>query len=127
MDHDLQLNLSTLLPDDLKFGERLYSGSNDGFKASDFHRKCDKKGKTFTIIRSQRGNIFGGFTDLEWKSRDNWVKGEKNSFLFALRQNKQFVKLPVKQDSAVEIGDNSSNGPIFGTKDLLLADNCDSQ
>ena len=49
---DIQLSLHHLLPVNHKFGQRLYCASSDGYSASDFHRKCDKKGKTFTIIRS---------------------------------------------------------------------------
>lgn len=88
---DDQLTLNYMLPNNLKFGPRLYQGSTDGYRASDFHRKCDNKGKTFTIIRSDKGNIFGAFTDLEWASRDQAITGGKNSFLFALNEDKSFA------------------------------------
>ena len=32
--------------------ELIYRGSDDGFKASDFHKKCDDKGTTLFIIKS---------------------------------------------------------------------------
>ena len=44
--------------------ELLYRGSRDGWKASDFHAKCDNKGATITVIRSTDGFIFGGFADV---------------------------------------------------------------
>jgi hypothetical protein len=48
----------------------IYRGSRDGFKAAVFHSKCDKKGPTLIIIKSEFGKIFGGFTDIEWNSPD---------------------------------------------------------
>ena len=44
----------------------LYRGSRNGFKALDFHRCCDNQGCTFTIIKSEMGKIFGGYTDIPW-------------------------------------------------------------
>jgi len=39
---------------DLKL-KLIYMASQDGFKSSVFHEKCDKKGKTITIIQSDNG------------------------------------------------------------------------
>jgi hypothetical protein len=63
----------------------LYKGSRDGFQAFQFHSKCDKKGATVTIIKSQNGYLFGGFTPLNWESFGNWYKDDsKQSFIFTL-------------------------------------------
>ena len=35
--------------------ELLYRSSRDGWKALDFHDKCDNKGTTITVIRSSDG------------------------------------------------------------------------
>ena len=48
--------------------ELIYRGSEDGFAASDFHKKCDEKGTTLIIIKSEHQKIFGAFTDIPWKS-----------------------------------------------------------
>ena len=45
----------------------LYRGTRDGFRASDFHQKCDNKGETVVVINSN-GNLFGGYTPNSWKS-----------------------------------------------------------
>jgi hypothetical protein len=37
----------------------LYKGSRDGFNAKDFHRLCDNKGPTITVIRTAQGKLFG--------------------------------------------------------------------
>jgi hypothetical protein len=43
----------------------LWRGSRDGFKAQEFHRRCDAHANTLTVILDTEGNIFGGFTPLE--------------------------------------------------------------
>ena len=39
------------------------------------------------------GKIFGGYTDIPWKERGGYEKGNGNSFLFSLRDDFNFVKL----------------------------------
>ena len=46
----------------------LYRGSKDGWAAADFHRLCDNKGPTVTLVKSSAGRISGGFTTLSWTS-----------------------------------------------------------
>ncbi len=41
---------------------------NGNVVSEDFHRLCDNKGATITIIRSTSGWIFGGFTSASWTS-----------------------------------------------------------
>ncbi len=65
------------LDDTSKFGqakgfELIYRGTEDGFKAKDFHGKCDNQGKTFGILKTEtrdRGQvkISGWYTDIHWK------------------------------------------------------------
>ena len=45
----------------------LYRGSKDGWDKKDFHRLCDNKGPTVTIVKSSVGRISGGFTSLSWE------------------------------------------------------------
>ena len=40
----------------------LYKASQDGWTAANFHTKCDNKGATITLIKSEFGKTFGGFT-----------------------------------------------------------------
>jgi hypothetical protein len=56
----------------------LWRGSRDGFGASQFHGRCDAHSNTLTVILDTEGNIFGGFTPLEWESRVwNGKRGRK--------------------------------------------------
>ena len=38
------------------------------FSAVIFHKKCDNIGPTLIIVKSEHSKIFGGFTDIDWKS-----------------------------------------------------------
>lgn len=40
--------------------ELLYRASKDGWSASDFHNKCDNKGPTIVICKSNYDKVFGG-------------------------------------------------------------------
>ena len=46
----------------------LWRGTRDGFKVSTFHKLCDGKANTLTLIKSTHGHIFGGYTSLPWSS-----------------------------------------------------------
>jgi hypothetical protein len=48
----------------------LWRGSRDGFGRRHFHRRCDGHANTFLLILDTAGNIFGGFTPVEWQSRE---------------------------------------------------------
>jgi hypothetical protein len=68
----------------------LMRGSEDGFTADKFHRLCDQKGPTLTVIQTA-GNlidpprIFGGYTSLSWQSPTVPAdKADPHAFLFSL-------------------------------------------
>ena len=77
----------------------LFQGSRDGFTAKSFHKNCDNQGPTLILIfvkETQR--LFGAFTDIPWKSKGGWVKGNGNSFLFSLRPDGSIEKLNHKKN-----------------------------
>ena len=49
------------------FFNLVYRASEDGDKADDFHKKCDKIGPNIVLIKTRKGNIFGGFTYKNWE------------------------------------------------------------
>jgi hypothetical protein len=59
----------------------LWRGSRDGFKAKESHRRCDGHANTFTVILDVKGNVFGGFTPLEWESK-NYFKANHTLKIF---------------------------------------------
>ena len=63
--------------------ELIYQGSRDGFMANDFHRLCDDKGPTATLIKSEEGHVFGGYTSVSWTSPNSvTLEKDDNAFLF---------------------------------------------
>ena len=68
-------------------------GSENGFKASIFHEKCDNQGKTLTIVKSKSGSIFGGYTDIAWTSEKKDFLGNCNSFIYSIKNDQSIVKL----------------------------------
>ncbi|KAG9291326.1 hypothetical protein G9A89_003978 [Geosiphon pyriformis] len=62
----------------------LLRGSRDGFTPADFHRLCDNKGATVSVIKVKgTGQLIGGYNPQSWYSRGSWLDGE-GSFIFTL-------------------------------------------
>jgi len=92
----------------------LYRASTDGFSSGSFHSKCDGKSKTLTIIKSENGNIFGGYTNAAWDFSSGY-KSDSWSVLFSLiNQNGIPVVLTKYHNSAISICCHASYGPTFG-------------
>jgi hypothetical protein len=92
--------------------ELLYNASVDGFSASEFHNRCDNKGKTLLLFRSESGNKFGGYTPLIWDKSDQWKEDlTYQTFVFSLDNKKHFKIGPHKK----AIYCSSKDGPSFGS------------
>jgi hypothetical protein len=114
----------------------LWRDTRDGFRARDFHSRCDGHAPTLTLIQDMAGNILGGFTPVEWESREwNGKWGPENncrkadpslkSFLFTLKNPhnspaRKFGLKAERKDRA--IGCASSWGPHFS--DIAVSDDC---
>ena len=44
-------------------------------------------GPSLIIVNSEHSKIFGGFTDIDWKSNGDLIKGNGNSFMYSLRDD----------------------------------------
>jgi hypothetical protein len=104
----------------------LWRGSRDGFGAHDFHRLCDHHPNTLTVIQDTDGNIFGGFTPVEWDSRLRlwrWdgidcCKSDPSlkSFLFTIKNPHNFPAriFPLKPEGMkYAIYSEAESGPDF--------------
>ena len=90
MNHDIDL-VQQLVQwvEDEKFGWQLcYRASDDGWKAKDFHRKCDDVGSTVTLVKC-KNNIFGGYTDQSWKTS---TPGILNNFSYDQMMTEDYYK-----------------------------------
>jgi hypothetical protein len=121
-----------------KHFELLWRGSRDGFKPTEFHRRCEGHAHTLTVILDTNGNIFGGFTPVAWESQvwnkkrgneDNTWKGDDSmkSFLFTLKNphNIPARRFPLKSEMkhrAIRFVANWS--PCFA--DIRVSDNCNT-
>jgi hypothetical protein len=106
----------------------LWRGSRDGFGVRDFHSRCDGHANTLTVILDTDGNIFGGFTPVDWDS-DSGDKADPSlkSFLFTLNNPHNFParRFALKSDEkhgAIRCG--PEYGPHFG--DIGVFDNCNT-
>jgi hypothetical protein len=88
----------------------LYKGQREGSSALSFHFRCDNKGPTICLIKSEHGKTFGGYTNLNWNSYDNWIAGEGKSFIFQLDYNTKHNCIK----NETEIGGFSETAIDFG-------------
>ena len=124
--------LSTKLPSIRRFNF-LFRTSDHNYSGKKFHDFCDDKGGTITIIKTNWGNIFGGYTSKSWTSENKWI-ADKDAFLFLIKSDDESTqsKCPLllelrKGDIHVNyaIGCNPSLGPIFGLGyDIIIRDEC---
>jgi len=85
-----------------------------------FHEKCDGFGPTITLMKSTENKIFGGYTDIEWKSKGDEVKGKGKSFLFFVNDDKSMTKLKcIKGNTEVY---HDANQLTFGVDRILITD-----
>lgn len=102
----------------------LYQGSKDGFKADNFHSKCNERNRTLTLIKTTNNYIFGGYTEAKWDSSD--LRTDKNTFLFSLvNKDKSPIKMNINKNDDRAIYCMASFGPIFGSgHDICISDGC---
>lgn len=119
----LSPKLSSILnKDDHDKFRLLYRNSKDGNSVESFHKHCDGHTNTVTLVQSNHGNIFGGFTTKDWKhgyGNSGWTI-DNQSFLFRIKSkfNDPPKIFDVKNGfSSLYIED--SYGPTFGY-DLVL-------
>jgi hypothetical protein len=127
-------NIMSTFPDILnEFRNRklksLYRGSLDGFRSSEFHKKCDGQNDTITFIRTTKDFIFGGYTSLSWDSTNSWkADSSHRSFVFTITNPHNFGprKFTLKPNySQYAICCSASYGPIFGPGHTIsVSTNC---
>ena len=95
--------------------ELIFRGTRDGMTNTEFHNKCDNKGESITLIKNEKGNIFGGYASISWTSANFIHYSAPESFLFTLINiyNTEPTKFPSKNDQK-EVRHYYSWGPAFG-------------
>ena len=105
--------------------ELIFRGTRDGMNNKAFYNKCSNIGPTITLIKNDKGNIFGGYASISLKlENENKDYSAPDSFLVTLTNiyNIQSTKFPSKNDGK-EIRCYKDYGPRFGNgTDLGLYD-----
>ena len=108
---------------DIKF-ELIFRKSDNGSNSSDFHKYCDGKGPTLSLIETKDNLIIGGFTPLNWQS-DKGVSVfdySNQTFIFSLNKMKKYDLIDPNKKKAIynwdEYGPNFGNGNIRLNKNL---------
>jgi hypothetical protein len=91
-----------------------------GFTAAKFHELCNNKGPTLTLITTEAGHKFGGFTTISWDSSNSY-KLDTRSFLFSIDLT---TKYPIINSFGNGIYCGATYGPTFGNgHDIHVSDN----
>ena len=113
---DYQMKLNDFYGNAKQKWELIYKATRDGFRAEDFHRCCDSKGPTMTIIQSKNDNyLFGGYAQTSWDC-DGYYGQDPVAFLFTLANphNIQPTKFFRKSNERFCVGHSNKCGPCFG-------------
>ena len=98
----------------------IYKATIDSDFSKSFHLKCDDHSPTITIIKTDNGIRFGGYTTKTWNCNEECKKDDE-AFLFSLDLKKKY---PIKKGTECAIYCNNDFGPTFGEGfDLCLCDN----
>ena len=91
--------------------------------AASFHRCCDGKGPTITIVQRSDGLCYGGYASQSWTSASSWVQ-DSDAFLFRFRKDAQQMHTKTEKFRSNGSGNalrcGPSYGPIFGYKHDLF-------
>jgi hypothetical protein len=71
---------------------RIHRASENEFSAAAFHRLCDDKGPTITLVKAWNGRIAGGYSCVSWNSV-GFNGNNPRGFLFSIDERKLSVNL----------------------------------
>ena len=98
----------------------IYKATIDSDFSHAFHSKCDNHAPTLTIIKTDQGIRFGGYTTQTWNCNEECKKDDE-AFLFSMDFRKKY---DIKKGTECAIYCNKEYGPTFGEGfDLCLCDN----
>ena len=91
----------------------LFKATRDGQHCSKFHSKCDGKVQQLVFIKTTKGEVLGGYTEIGFRSRNNSSVDNK-AFVFSFLTKKIYNS---KYNEKV-ICDHSNFGPYFNASYL---------
>ena len=122
--------LSQLFPNNDFNYNLVYRATEDGDKASDFHKRCDKIGPNITLVKTKNGYVFGGFTTKNWEHLKRDININKpnlgsasrdpNAFGFSVNYQKIYEN---ERKNEFAIWCNRNYGPTFKNNFFQIYDN----
>ena len=98
----------------------LYKATIDSDFSNKFHERCDNNSPTITLVKTEEGIRFGGYTTQTW-NKDEECKQDDEAFLFNINLRKKYE---IKKGVECAIYCGGAYGPTFGEGfDLCLCDN----
>lgn len=98
----------------------IYKATIDSDFSNKFHEKCDDHSPTITLIKTDNGLRFGGYTTQTWNN-DEDCKQDDEAFLFSMNLRKKY-EIQKGVECAIYCG--GEYGPTFGEGfDLCLCNN----
>ena len=99
----------------------LHRSTRDGFDAGSFHKNCDKKGSTMTVIKTVNGHVLGGYKMGAWGYPNMPLRED---FLFSMINGVTHPsKMPCKAENKGKYHSCvSSLGPVFGKERKVTID-----
>jgi len=98
----------------LKF-KLIFSATLNGDHWKNFHKFCDGKGPTVTLVKGENNHIFGGYVTVRYSS-DNKSHYNDKAFLFSLTNMKKF-SIKIKEQA---VRHNLFWGPYLGYQDIAI-------
>ncbi|GET03255.1 carbohydrate-binding module family 13 protein [Rhizophagus clarus] len=124
-----KLEITDVMKNSYEF-KLILRGSRDGFSSCNFHKICDNKTRTITIIKVKGSNeILGGYNPIVWKSNGGFG-GTEDSFIFSFKNKENIDENHILSRISVfleeyAIYNHTDYGPSFGENDLVLfGENC---
>jgi len=102
--------------------ELLFRGTRDGMSNDTFHNKCSNKGPTISLIKNEKGYIFGGYASVDWTNDNSGYASAPGSFIFTLINMYEIAPTKFPNSNSNYSLQNASNyGPIFGGCDIAIS------
>ena len=100
----------------------IFTASINGDQGIVFHKYCDGKGPTVTIVKGKNGHIFGGYVTVPFSS-DNKSHYDDKAFLFSLTNNKKFP-IKIKEQAVYHLPNWGPYIGYYNKCDLAIGSGC---
>lgn len=100
---------------------KIFTASEDGDLAENFHTKCDGVENTVILVKTKRYKRFGGFTKIKWDHNNGSYSNDSKAFLFSLTTMDIFDR----NENGNEVKGDKNSGPWFGSgPDFQIVNKC---